>query len=403
MKTGFVKSDQITNREIDELVSSLEAMGGMTQLLNDADKCVMEFEQVLNNLLSARNTIATYSLSDVVISSLDGKDKSFTLAMESHGITFNGVTDYSSLQDQVLNAIDANIEEACEGFWDAIKSFVKKIMDWIVGLFSMNQRMQNLFEKASKLYDAKMIDAKEFESIKIANGLDTKNFNAIGSIVVKFDNMISPLLTKFCTITSVLNVKQVMSDDAESEKQRQLVIPLIDKVGRSIMELSNSGPAGLITIDKGIGGRTDEDIMKRLGAFSFDYSVITQSDKTCKELGFNPVILDACIDNAKNVLVNVNRYGVSLQKSSKIIHNIYRDTSFNQPLMSESRRVLSMVAHAFRAFTNGCRFVTAGSQIMSRQVYTMLKQAKVTEESRFKNAKQVDKETPNTFGQLLLQ
>ncbi len=399
MSIGYVNSDKFTMREMDELVASIEAFSSINQLVMDAERVLCEHEQVLKDLEVARAAIQEYKATECVIASLDGADHAFTSAMEGVGIDI-APSRYGTdgLQEDLLKGIDTCATESLQSMWEAFKQFLAKIWDWIKGLFSANQRMLNLFKKAQKLYNAKDIDAKAFEEIRIAKGLELKDFGMIGNLVINFDKKISPLLTSWIGFTSMISHK-VLAEDPEAIKKANEAVNMVNKMGLAIMALAKVGPKGLVTIDQKDGSEGEITI----GDYSFDYSVITVDDKTCKELNFTPVVLDACIDNAANVLISVNRYGTSLQRTNKMFEGMYQSASRNSNAPDIDRQNASRIMVAFRHFNTSCRFMQQGSSIMSRQIYTMLKQAKlvkVSEDEKAANAKDV---TPGkTFGQLLL-
>jgi paraquat-inducible protein B len=128
--------------------------------------------------------------------------------------------------------------------------------------------------------------------------------------------------------------------------------------------------------------------------------VIGEVDKTTKELGFTPAVLDACIDNSAKVLINVNRYSAGLQTSSKAFSKFFDGMSKSLAAQGDrnSASLLNQLSGHLKTFVTANKFIQTGSQIMSRMVYTMLKNARVVNDGK---QDAIDAESV-TFGRLLL-
>ena len=379
--------------EEQNIISSLESLSMNGQELNELQNRLDEQIQVINDCSIAKEAIGEYGVTAAVVASLNGLSNAFTSSMESFGIDISPEKyGTAELQDTVLNKLDASIEAATEGFLDTIKEFFKKLLDWILGLFSSNRRMLNLFKKAQVSYDASIIDEKYFETIVLHNGLELKDFGALGAVIVKFDKMCEPFLFKFCGYVSMINLKDLLNSingDADAQKKLDMAINTVVALGKAFEGITN--PKGLVTVD------VDETGISNL---KFDFNVIGKVDKTTKELGFNPKVLDACIDNSADVLGSVNSYSNALSNNSKKMSKFFDNIKQND-FNPQNRRMFTEISNGFRKFSQGCQFINTGSQIMSRMVYTMLKQAKIKEGANLKGMKDVTN-PPTTFGQYLL-
>lgn len=378
---GYVNSPNMTLREMEELTQAIESFNLYQTECNALETKLDEYTEIIKSLNTARNVIQTHGATEAVIATLDGFDGGFTAALESWGLCS------SSSKEDIVATIDKQIEAAQEGFVETIKNFIKKILEWIAGLFSMNQRMLNLFNKAAKMYDPKKIDAKHFETIKLNNGLKIEDFNSLGKVIMAFDSTVSPHLSKWLGMTSMISIKDIIEGN---EKKINDACNAIVAMGQGIKGLSKHGPKGLVKIET-----TDKDT-----DFTFDYSVIGEVDKTTKELGFTPVILDACIDNSAKVLINVNRYSAGLQTSSKTFSKFFDGMSKSLAAQGDKNTssVLNQLSGHLKTFVTANKFIQTGSQIMSRMVYTMLKNARVVNDGK---QDAIDAEAV-TFGRLLL-
>lgn len=143
----FAAAEESLNAALDKVIASYEKVVA-------AEGICLKCERAIEDCATALESFRTYGVSDVTLSIFNGKNKALDTALNFRSLEKGALESMSADKQKIvtanyIRALEANEEDVKKTFWEHVKEWWAKFLDWIKDLFTGTAKLAKLIAEVN--------------------------------------------------------------------------------------------------------------------------------------------------------------------------------------------------------------------------------------------------------------